>query len=106
MESSAGNLGNETGGKTVAEILSQKQALAGQSVRVRGKVVKYSTKVLGKNWIHIRDSSTGADLTITTDGTVKMGDTILADGKLVLDKDFGYGYVYEVLLEDSTVTVE
>jgi hypothetical protein len=35
-----------------------------------------------------------------------MGDTILADGKLVLDKDFGYGYVYEVLLEDSTVTVE
>lgn len=94
------------GGKTVAEILSQKQALAGQSVRVRGQVVKYSTKVLGKNWIHIRDSSTGEDLTITTDGTVKIGDTILADGKLVLDKDFGYGYVYEVLLENSTVTVE
>jgi len=94
------------GGKTVAEILDQKQALAGQSVRVRGKVVKYSARVLGKNWIHIRDSSTGKDLTITTDGTVKTGDIILADGKLILDKDFGYGYVYEVLLEDSTVTVE
>lgn len=93
-------------GKTVAEILGQKQTLAGQSVRVRGKVVKYSAKVLGKNWIHIRDSSTGEDLTITTDGTAKLGDIILADGKLVLDKDFGYGYVYEALLENSTVTVE
>jgi len=94
------------GGKTVAEILDQKQALAGQSVRVRGKVVKYSTRVLGKNWIHIRDSSTGKDLTITTNGAVKIGDIILADGKIILDKDFGYGYVYEVLLEDSTVSVE
>ncbi len=94
------------GGKTVAEILDQKQVLAGQSVRVRGKVVKYSTRVLGKNWIHIRDSSTGKDLTITTDGTVKIGDIILADGKIILDKDFGYGYVYEVLLENSTVSVE
>ncbi|GMQ89162.1 MAG: hypothetical protein BMS9Abin09_0621 [Gammaproteobacteria bacterium] len=93
-------------GKTIAEILDQKQALAGQSIRVRGKVVKYSTRVLGKNWIHIRDSSIGKDLTITTDGTVKIGDIILANGKLILDKDFGYGYVYEVLLEDSTVTVE
>ncbi|MFQ5644416.1 MAG: hypothetical protein ACE5FQ_12085 [Thiogranum sp.] len=93
-------------GKTIAEILEQKQALAGQPVRVRGKVVRYSTKVLGKNWIHIRDSSTGKDLTITTDGSAKVGDIILADGKLALDRDFGYGYVYEVLLEDSSVTVE
>lgn len=94
------------GGKTIAEILSQKQDLAGKSVRVRGKVVKYTAEVLGKNWIHIRDSSTGEDLTITTDGTVKIGDIILADGKIILDKDFGHGYVYEVLLDDSTVTVE
>lgn len=94
------------GGKTVAEILSQKQALAGQSVRVRGQVVKYSAEVLGKNWIHLRDSSIGKDLVIATDGTVKIGDIILADGKVILDKDLGYGYVYEVLLENSTVTVE
>jgi hypothetical protein len=94
------------GGKTVAEILGQKKTLAGKSVRVRGKVVKYTAEVLGKNWIHIRDSSTGEDLTITTDGTVAINDIILAEGKVVLDKDFGYGYVYAVLLEDSTVTVE
>ena len=94
------------GGKTIAEILSQKQALAGQAVRVRGKVVKYSSEILGKNWIHIRDSSTAEDLTITTSHTVKTGDIILANGKVVLDSDFGYGYVYAVLLEDSAVTVE
>jgi len=93
-------------GKTIAEILKQKKALAGQSVRVRGKVVKYSARVLGKNWIHIRDNSTGKDLAITTNDTARVGDIILANGKLALDRDFGYGYVYEVLLEDSTVTVE
>lgn len=93
-------------GKTIAEILSEKQTLLGQSVRVRGKVVKYSAKIMGKNWIHIRDSSTEKDLTITTNDTAKKGDIILAQGKISLDKDFGYGYVYEVLLEDSAVTVE
>lgn len=94
------------GGKTIAEILEQKKALDGKSVRVRGKVVKYSRQVMGRNWIHIRDSSTADDLTITTNDSVKVGDVILAEGKVVLDSDFGYGYVYAVLLEDSKVTVE
>ena len=94
------------GGKSIAEIIAQQKQLAGQRVKVRGKVVKYNPNIMRKDWIHIRDSSTGDDLTITAQAEVKLGDIILAEGKLAIDKDFGYGYVYKIMLEDAEVTVE
>ena len=93
-------------GKTINEVLSQKKELAGQTVHIRGKVVKYTPQVMGKNWVHIRDSSSSKDLTLTTADIAKKGDVILVSGKLQLNKDFGYGYTYEVLLEDSKITIE
>ena len=94
------------GGKTIAEILEQKSSLSGQSVKVRGKIVKYTRQVLGKDWIHIRDSSGEGDLTITTNNKVSLGDVVVAEGPIQLNRDFGFGYVYDVLMEDATVTVE
>lgn len=93
-------------GNTINEVLTQKQKLAGKNIRVRGLVVKYTAKVMGKNWIHIRDSSSSKDLTVTTAGTTKKGDVVLVSGKLQLNRDFGYGYSYDVLLEDSTIIIE
>jgi hypothetical protein len=100
------NIMKAANGITIDEALTQKQKLAGQTVLIRGVVVKYTPKVMNKNWIHIRDSSSSENLTITTSNTVKKGDVILVTGKLQLDRDFGYGYVYDVLLEDSSVTIE
>ena len=94
------------GGKTIAEIIKQQKQLAGQPVSVRGQVVKYNQHILDRNWVHIRDSSGEQDLTITTAGTVALGDVILAKGKITLDKDFGSGYRYDVLMEEATITVE
>jgi len=93
-------------GNTIKEVLTQKQALAGKTIRIRGMVVKYTPKVMGKNWVHIRDSSSSKELTLTTANATKKGDVILASGTLQLNKDFGYGYTYDVLLEDSSITVE
>ena len=93
-------------GNTINEVFSQKQELAGQIIRIRGVVVKYTPQVMGKNWVHIRDSSSSEDLTLTTAETVKKGDVILVSGKLQLNKDFGYGYTYDVLLEDSSINIE
>ena len=100
------NIKKAANGITIGEALAQKQTLAGQTVVVRGVVVKYTEKVMGKNWVHIRDSSSAESLTVTTANTAAKGDVILVSGKLQIDQDFGYGYVYDVLLEDSTVTVE
>ncbi|MDO9080294.1 MAG: hypothetical protein Q7U44_05790 [Desulfuromonadales bacterium] len=95
--------------KTVAEVFAQKASLAGKSIKVRGKVVKFSPEIMGKNWIHLQDGSGSEgsnDLTVTTSGMAKKGDTIVVSGVVTADKDFGYGYKYPVLIEDAAITVE
>lgn len=105
------DLAKPEGGKTVAELFAQQADLSGKEVTVRGKVVKFNANIMGKNWLHLQDGSGDAaaktnDLTITTAGTVKVGDTILVTGTLVLNKDFGFGYQYDVMIEEASVTVE
>ncbi len=99
------------GGKTIQEIFAAQAKLAGKTVSVRGKVVKYNAQIMGKNWLHIRDGSGNAekadhDLTITTTTDAKLGDTVLVTGKVSTKKDFGAGYKYDVIFEDAKVTVE
>lgn len=97
------------GGQTVADIFTKKAEFSGKEVKLRGKVVKFSPQIMGKNWLHIQDGS-GAegtnDLTVTSDATAQVGDTVLITGMLTLDKDFGYGYKYDVIVEDAQVTIE
>lgn len=97
------------GGVTVEEIFVQKESLKGKTVSIRGKVTKYNGKILGKNWIHVKDG-TGAtgnnDLMVTSDGTAKVGDTVLVSGKVTTDRDFGSGYKWPVMIENAKVTVE
>lgn len=98
------------GGLTVAEVFADPAKLAGQTVTVRGKVVKTNAGIMNTNWVHVRDGS-GAegtnDLTVTTKGEVpKVGDTVVVTAPVTLNKDFGMGYVYPVILEDATVAVE
>lgn len=98
------------GGQTVAEVFAQKDSLAGKPVTVRGKVVKVNAGIMGKNWLHVRDGS-GAegtnDLTVTTTGALpQVGDTVVVSGPVTLNKDFGAGYTYDVIVEDAAVTPE
>lgn len=97
------------GGKTVAEIIQEKKQLSGKKIAVRGKVVKFSAEIMGKNWIHLNDGTVkegGEDLTITTKAKAKVGDTVLVRGVVVTEKDLGSGYYYAVIIEDAQVTVE
>jgi hypothetical protein len=97
------------GGQTVAEIYTTSEQLAGKPVKVRGKVVKYNAEIMGRNWVHIQDG-TGAvgdnDLLVTSVAKAKVGDTVLVEGTVAINKDFGAGYKYRVLVEDAKVTVE
>ncbi len=97
------------GGKTVEEVFAEKAELEGKEILVRGKVVKYNPQIMGVNWVHIQDG-TGQegtnDLTITTNDTTKAGDLVLVKGTLTLNKDFGGGYTYDVIVEKGQVTVE
>ena len=96
-------------GLSVAAIHSRKDELTGEEIVFRGKVVKFTPAVMGKNWIHVQDGS-GADgtndLTITTDADANVGDIVLVRGVLARDKDFGAGYAYDLIVEDADVQVE
>jgi len=98
------------GGRTIAEVFAEKDQLAGKPVVFRGKVVKSNPGILGKNWIHVRDGS-GAegsnDITVTTvSAQPNVGDTVLVAGAVVLNKDYGMGYQYDVIIEDADVKIE
>jgi hypothetical protein len=96
-------------GKTVAEIWAARASTReGQPVIVRGKVVKFLPGIMGKNWIHLRDGSGSKekgdnDITITTSDTVAVGSVVQASGVLHLNKDFGAGYSYPVIIEEAKV---
>jgi len=98
------------GGKTVAEVFAEKASLAGKPVAVRGKVVKVNSGIMGKNWLHVRDGSGTEgtnDLTVTTaDELPALGATVVVIGPVTLDKDFGMGYAYDVIVEDAVIKVE
>jgi|WetSurMetagenome_2_1015567.scaffolds.fasta_scaffold94751_1 hypothetical protein len=96
-------------GRTIAEIFAQKTQLKDRHVAVMGKVVKVNANIMGKTWIHVRDGSGDPksrtnDLTITTQGSAAVGDTIMVKGTVHIDMNLGMGYVFPVIIEDATIT--
>jgi hypothetical protein len=96
-------------GYTVEEIYAQAADLAGKKVKIRGKAVKISPAIMGKNWIHIQDGTgnpmnNSHDLVVTTNDMPEKDSIILVEGVLAKDKDFGAGYMYNVIVEEAVVT--
>jgi len=93
-------------GTSIENLLAKKEAFSEKTITIKGKVIKVNNGIMKKNWVHIADGTKfedKKDLGITTLDTVKVGDIVTFKGKIVLNKDFGYGYVYPVLLEDATL---
>ncbi len=92
---------------TIEQVYAQKAKLVGKQVQVKGKVVKVNEGIMGKNFLHITDG-TGKegsnDLTITTDDHAALGDNISLTGEVVVDRDFGAGYIYPLLIEKAHVS--
>lgn len=92
------------GGITIGELLANTDSYAGKTVRIKGQVTKVNRAIMGKNWVHLQDGTDASgkfDLTITTQEQVNVGDVVTFEGTIVLNKDFGAGYVYEVLMEEA-----
>ena len=92
------------GGITIGELFSNKDSYANKTVLIKGQVTKVNRAIMGKNWVHLQDGTSGSgnyDLTITTQDEVSPGDVVTFEGKIALNKDFGAGYAYDVLMEDA-----
>ncbi|MGI6656463.1 MAG: OB-fold nucleic acid binding domain-containing protein [Desulfobulbus sp.] len=95
-------------GYAVEECFAKAKELNGKTVLVRGKVMKISRMIMGKNWVHIQDGTGDAkanqhDLVVTTLAEPKEGSVVTVEGVLAADRDFGAGYTYAVLIEDATI---
>jgi hypothetical protein len=95
-------------GYTVAELFAKRASLNGRKVTVKGQVVKVNPNIMGRNWIHIQDGTGDPaknthDLVVTSSDIAKIGDNITIEGTLAADKDFGYGYKYDVIVENAVL---
>lgn len=100
-----------TPGEDIAYVYANQDALAGQSISLRGEVVKFNANILGTNFIHIQDGSGDAadgsnDLTVTSKAVTAVGETVVVTGTVIQNKDFGSGYVFPVLMDDASISSE
>ncbi len=94
---------------SIAELYEKKETLNSKVISVKGKVVKVSSQIMNRNWIHLQDGSGSAEnnthnLVITSQDTPQLDDIVTAKGTLSANKDFGGGYKYIVILEDAKIT--
>ena len=91
---------------TIGKLFANKKSYSGKKIKVKGVVTKVNEAIMEKNWVHIQDGTDSEgefDLTITTTRSVSVGDTVTFEGVIALDKDFGYGYFYNILMEDGDI---
>ncbi|BAL26759.1 hypothetical protein AZKH_4486 [Azoarcus sp. KH32C] len=92
--------------RTVVAVHQEMAALSGSQVQVSGKVVKVNNGIMGRNFVHVRDGSGEQgtnNLIATSKDTAAVGDEVVVTGRVQLDRDFGSGYVYPLLIEDATI---
>jgi hypothetical protein len=96
----------EEGTVSIAELYADPAAYEGKTIRVKGEVAKFNPNIMERNWIHLQDGTDFEgkyDLTVTSQEGFVVGQVLTVEGILALNRDFGYGYSYEVLLEKATV---
>ncbi len=94
------------GGVTIAKLYESKKDYSGKQVTVRGQIVKVNKNIMGRNWLHIQDGTNfdgKYDLTITSSELAEVGQVVTIEGTVTLDKDFGAGYFYDLIMENGSL---
>ena len=97
----------QDGLQTVAAVNQNKTALMGQTIKLQGKVVKVNNGIMGRNFVHVQDGTGDAssnNLIVTSKQTANVGDQVSVSGVVVLNRDFGSGYSYPLLIEEASIT--
>jgi uncharacterized protein with beta-barrel porin domain len=97
--------------KTVAAVNQDKSALAGKTISAQGKAVKVNNGIMGRNFVHVQDGTGDAkastnNLIVTSKQTAQVGDSVTISGTVVVNRDFGSGYSYPLLIEDATIVAK
>ncbi len=88
----------------ISELVGDPKKYEGHSVQLSGKCVKVNPNIMGLNWIHLQDGSKDDfDMVITTNTFVPEGKQITIRAVVSLNRDFGAGYKYDLILENGTL---
>ncbi len=92
------------GSVKIAELLKNVKKYEGKTIQISGECVKINPGIMNRNWIHLKDGSQDDyDLVITSDTYVAEGTVITMKALVSLNKDFGAGYTYDLILEDGVL---
>ncbi|MDH3652550.1 MAG: hypothetical protein OEQ53_22855, partial [Saprospiraceae bacterium] len=94
------------GGVRLSDLFAHRENYGEKMVLIKGQCVKVNRDIMGRNWIHLQDGSKGEtndnlDLTISTQEEVAIGDVVVFEGKITINKDFGSGYRYDIIMEEA-----
>lgn len=92
------------GGVKLSELFANMEKYNGKVVKVSGKCVKINPMIMSRNWIHLQDGSgENLDLTVTTTENIPLGHVVTLEGTIALNKDFGAGYRYDIIMEGAVL---
>ena len=95
-------MGGNAKSLAIAELLEDPETYEGALLQIEGICTKINTGILGRNWIHLEDpDEKGKKVVLTSQEIVSPGDKLTFRAQVTLNRDFGAGYTYEVLLEQG-----
>ena len=94
----------KNGSIKISEIIANPKNYEGKIIQVSGECEKVNYNIMGKNWIHLKDGSKDEyDFVITSEVQIPEGHVVTMKGKVYLDKDFGAGYRYDIIIEEGEI---
>lgn len=93
----------------IGDLYADREKYEGKTIKVKGMVTKVNPQIMDRNWIHLQDGTMDGDnfdLTVTTNDDIQTGNVIVFEGTIALNKDFGMGYSYEVIMEGAKTVQE
>ncbi len=92
------------GSVRIAELVGDPAKFDGQTIQISGECVKVNPNIMGRNWMHFKDGSQDEyDLVVTSDLAVPEGHVVTMQATVALNKDFGAGYRYDIILENGVL---
>ncbi|MCL7752279.1 OB-fold nucleic acid binding domain-containing protein [Polaribacter sp. Z022] len=100
------NVDKAPNGIRIATLFENLKEYQNKQVIIKGQVIKVNNGILGVNFLHLQDGTKGNgefDITVTSNAEFKVGEIVTIKGTVVLNKDFGSGYTYDVIIEKAVI---
>ena len=86
----------------IDELVKNPEKYEGKTIQLSGICFKINPNIMKRNWIHLKDGSKDDyDLIITSDVFIPEGTEVTMSGVVGLNKDFGAGYKYDLIIENG-----